>query len=531
MTARARTRPAFPGVLEALNLRELATRFAWPMVLLLGISVRAFHVLRSSFPLNDGGLFFVMAGDIQRHAFALPDLTTYNGGEIPFAYPPAALYLIAALDVVLPVSLLTLFRVLPLLGAIATLFAFAALARTLLRSEREALIATAAFGLMPAAFAWMLPGGGLPRGFALALALLATRQAYGLVSTRREPGERLLALQRPVALTTLFAAGTLLCHLETAAFLGITFALVATLRGRGGLARLGSVAILTAAVTAPWWGVVVARHGLEPFLASMDQGGALLDDGRISWPALRYALLHPISTGESELPLLSSVAMAGGLLALLRGRLLLPLWCVSLAVVAMRASPTFGSVPAALLVGLGAGALFDAVARLGEDPRRWTAPAAVLGGCLLLAASNALAADRGPAAALHPLPEADRAAMTWAAANIPPDARFVVVPATGWWVDSPSEWFPAIARRESLATPQGNEWLKGEFAARLELHGRLSQCAEASVACLDEAAGPVAWTHVYVPAHCCQGLKDALRVSGTYTVDYDRSGVLIARRR
>ena len=43
--------------------------------------------------MNDGGLFFAMMRAIQLNGPALPELVTYNGELIPFAYPPLALYL------------------------------------------------------------------------------------------------------------------------------------------------------------------------------------------------------------------------------------------------------------------------------------------------------------------------------------------------------------------------------------------------------------------------------------------------------
>lgn len=530
MTARAGTRPWLAGATGGIDLRQLVLALAWPGVLVLGIGVRAYHVLRHPFPLNDGGLFYVMADDIQRNGFLLPEWTSYNGGDIPFAYPPAALYLAAVLDALLPVSSLTLFRVLPLLGAIATVFAFAALARTLLPGRREAVLATAAFALMPAAFTWMLPGGGLPRGFALALVLLATRQAHLLVHAPDAPGRwHDRAIVRSIAFTAVLSAATVLCHLETAAFLALTFALLGALTRPRGAVRIAVVAVLTVVATAPWWGLVVARHGFEPFLATMDQGGALLDDGRISWPALRYALLHPLSTGEPNFALLASLAAAGGLLALLRRRVFLPLWCVALSVAAMRASPTFGSVPAALLAGMALGTLMDAAAS--TDRARLPVQGAVLGGCLLFAGAGALSSDRGPSAALHPLSEADRQAMAWAGANSAPGSTFAVASDTGWWVDAASEWFPALARRESVATPQGYEWVEGQFAQRLALHDALGRCADDDASCLDEAMDGTTWTHVYVPSSCCQALKDSLRESPQYAVEFDAAGALIARKR
>ena len=54
-------------------------------------------ILASDFPINDGGIFFVMAGELSDAHLALPAETTYNNAHIPFAYPPLGLYVAAAL--------------------------------------------------------------------------------------------------------------------------------------------------------------------------------------------------------------------------------------------------------------------------------------------------------------------------------------------------------------------------------------------------------------------------------------------------
>ncbi len=56
---------------------------------------------QSTFPtakVNDGGFFFSMTRDLEASNFRIPAFTTYNGGHIPFAYPPLGFYLAAILD-------------------------------------------------------------------------------------------------------------------------------------------------------------------------------------------------------------------------------------------------------------------------------------------------------------------------------------------------------------------------------------------------------------------------------------------------
>jgi len=63
--------------------------------LLFGAVVRFVPAASSGFPLNDGGLFYTMIRDLKANHFILPQFTTYNFVDIPFAYPPVGFYIAA----------------------------------------------------------------------------------------------------------------------------------------------------------------------------------------------------------------------------------------------------------------------------------------------------------------------------------------------------------------------------------------------------------------------------------------------------
>src|SRR5579885_1145261 len=71
-------------------------------VMILAAVIRLRYVFAADFPLGDGGLFSIMAEEVERAYFRLPSFTSYNGGQIPFAYPPVGLYTAALLDAALP---------------------------------------------------------------------------------------------------------------------------------------------------------------------------------------------------------------------------------------------------------------------------------------------------------------------------------------------------------------------------------------------------------------------------------------------
>lgn len=104
-----------------------------------------YPVWQAGFVIHDGGMFYAMARDIQTGGYSLPVLTSYNQAQIPFAYPPLMLYLLAALNGRLHVPLLVLLRWLPPLISTLTIPVFFLLARRLLASDEQAALATVSF--------------------------------------------------------------------------------------------------------------------------------------------------------------------------------------------------------------------------------------------------------------------------------------------------------------------------------------------------------------------------------------------------
>jgi hypothetical protein len=80
---------------QALHRHPLQTDVGMTVALasavLLGLLIRLSFVVGTDFPLNDGALFYTMVRDLQQVHYRLPLYTSYNGAQIPFAYPPLAL--------------------------------------------------------------------------------------------------------------------------------------------------------------------------------------------------------------------------------------------------------------------------------------------------------------------------------------------------------------------------------------------------------------------------------------------------------
>lgn len=532
-TAPARTAgPPSPGG-RAARLRE--RRFLPLYVaIFLGAAVRAAHVLGGDFPLNDGGLFYRMTEEILAARFTLPTVTSYNGAALPFAYSPAAFYLAAAAHDALGVSLTELFRWLPFLVSCLTVVAFVPLARAVLRDERAAAVAVLAFALVPRSFLWLVMGGGLTRSVGLLCGIIALHQAHALY-TRRE--------WRFAAGAAAACALTVLSHLSTAHFIAWSVALLFVVFGRHrfGVAGSALVAAGTLALSAPWWGTVIVRLGVAPFLAAQSVSGSVFGDaaGRND-VLLHLARLNFDTTAAPLFPVVWLLGLLGAFVSLRPGRIFLPVWWVGTTIVDPRAGWTYATIPLALLAGIGAvEVLWPALrSNVAQRSRHWRAlPAAVGGALVAFAAVTAALPVGGEMAALGSLGPADREAMRWVARSTAPTDRFLVVTGEQWSVDEVAEWFPVLAGRRSVATVQGTEWVPGFTRGQRQSDALQIACATADGRCLeswsDSAGRP--FTHVYVArpsgGECCAPLAAALRRDPGYVVLHDGPGALVAARR
>ncbi len=557
MLEAAGTTPEVAAVPNHVRRQEADHRMAragiWAAVA-LGCLIRAIHVLRGGFPLNDGGLFYQMVRDLQHARYALPAFTSYNDAGIPFSYPPFTFYLAGLLNDLTGIDLFTLFRVLPLIATCLTLVAFALLARAIVGALTTVAIAVFAFALIPRSFIWLLMGGGLTRSFGFLFAILAMYSAH-LLYTRRQ--------WRYVAPATLFAALTVLSHLETGWFLAFTLAIFFLAHGRHRHGLRSSIVVVagTVALTAPWWATVLTQHGVSPFLAANSTGGSVFSSGEVRMHVL-LSLLRFTATSESFFPLIGALALLGALASVIRGRWVLPVWWVVTILLEARAFPTFTTLPVAMLAGVGVtGVLLPLMVRVRdaaytsdrdgtrERPARWrTTPvsrqwvaATVLGCFLVYATASALMTKSGMSgevSSLVSLSPDERAAMRWVDEQTPSGSRFLLITGDNWATDKTSEWFPVLAARVSVATVQGFEWLPDHaFDRKLEAYDRAHECGYRTAACLTEwsTESETGFTHVYVPkqpgGQCCYTLVTSLKADAGYELLHDGPGATIFARR
>lgn len=529
---RARTTRAGAGGSRAaryFSSTEARTLVGLVLATNLGFFIRLFHVaLGQGFPLNDGGMFYVMADEVRQANYTLPWFTAYNGAEIPFAYPPLGFYVAALIADAGGVPLLEVFRFLPLALSVLCVPAFFLLAKSLLPSPRMVIVATLLFALAPRAFNWEIMGGGVTRSLGLLFALLALAAAVRLYRRPSLAGAALLAVPASLAV---------LSHPEMGWFLAFSIALLLAANGRSPRAVLYS-ALAGASVlvlTAPWWLTVLLRHGAEPILSASETS-------RLSPFAPLYFLLFDF-TNEPLFPILAALGLIGLVSCLGERRYLLPAWLLLIFALDPRKAATLATIPLAMLSAHAIyGVLLPVLSkRLQPDEGRRPAAAAWrLEGALVVvtvayALLSALVAVGEPDSPLTVLSRGERDAMAWARQETPPESRFLVVSGReqAAWTDARAEWFPALAQRRSVATVQGSEWL-GTMTEARELSTDLQACADRTESCLGElaAAYGLGFTHVYVPQvregrlaarerDCCALLRQSLLDSEAYRLVYD----------
>lgn len=511
------------------------------VAVVVGAVIRGWHIWTTDFPLNDGGLFYVMVRDIQAAHYRLPAFTSYNGGHIPFGYSPLAFYVTAFLNDITRVGLTELFRFVPWAASSACIVALFFLARAMLPSRAAVAASLIAFAIVPRSFVWLLMGGGLTRSFGYFFALLALHQVW-LLYTRRS--------LRVVPIAALFCALTVLSHLGTAPFVAFSAALFFLMRGRHREGVVGSVAIgmLTCVLTAPWWLAVMNAHGLAPFIAARATGGSILSD----LPQVSHGILATIVgyavriTGEGRFPLVLVLGLIGVIPALRdRRTVILPIWLVTILALDARAGFTYAMAPMSMLAGLGVVNVFwpPVEPRMRHD--RWWAlrhgaltAFATLVVAAMVAASTAKLNHSAETQVLTALSPAERSAMQWLAQHSESGARVLVLTDGPWQLDKASEWFPVLAKRVSVGTVQGTEWPpRGEFQRSILLQSHIRGCANSTTACLDSLNrdSALAFAYVYAPTgpttRCCGPLLDGLRDDPRYETIYAADGAMIFARR
>lgn len=505
------------------NRKSLSRDDALKLVLLASVLfggwLRFFPSFLADFPVNDGGMFFVMMKDLQANHFVPPLFTSYNRLDIPFAYPPLTLYIGAALNSLLGISLPDILRWLPALVNTTCVPVFYLLAREVLGDKLKGALAALAFALTPHMADWLSMGGGLTRSFGTLFMMLTTLFAHRLFTQ----GGRTNA-----AWISLFGGLAILSHTESTIFAIALPILIWVMKSRtlGGLKHGMLAALGVIALAGPWYGLVISRQGFGILASALSTGGHT--------PLVPLLLLNVRHmTTEPLLDLLGALGILGVITLTITKQYFIPALLVTIYLVEARSAHTVGN----LALAMGAG-YFLAEVILPSLQHRIALLLALTAPFLL---GNAI--YHAYTLSLNHVSAADRSAMQWIGQNTPADSRFLVLTGeSDAMYDSIGEWFPALTGRASLTTAQGREWTMGagflEFIANREA---LQVCIYRELACLEDEAERAfpAYDYIYVSAHFLSNgsrshpdsLIDALLSSPKYRNVYRDDGIAIFSRK
>jgi hypothetical protein len=523
---------------NALITSRSAYLVALGFVLFFGALVRVGPVLMSSFPLNDGGMFTQAIIDLRHANFRLPDTLNYNGLPIAYAYPPLGFYVAGLAAAATNASVFTLLRIIPALFSVLTIVAFMLLAHDFLRKRDSVVVASLAFALVPRSHNWEIMGGGLTRSIGFFFAILAIWQAYRLYTRRSRLN---------LALTSVFGALACLSHLEMGMFVAFSVVLLFLVYGRtqSGLRDSIIVGAGVLLLTSPWWGTVIARHGLGPFLNAGQTGSH-------SPITVLILLLNPNWGQEPFFPLFSALAFLGLFYALVQRRSFLPLWVAAGLLIDPRKFETEAMVPMAMLVAI---AIVDLLIPLVRERvsspsnirfnRRimaWGSPLIV--GILIMYGmfSSFATSAQGDIG----LSTSERQAMEWVRDSTAPDSRFIVISGDPWALDRSGEWLPVLGNRVSASTVQGYEWLPDKaYTKQIDANLALQNCITMAVGCVDDWSSEhnTSFDYVYIStreeskggvyprAACCGGLAASFASDPDYALVIQNDGATIFERK
>ncbi len=519
-------------------MRNVSARWAdlfLMLAVLFGAIARFAPTLLAGEAINDGGMFYAMIDEIRANGFRLPAYTAYNNLQIPFAYPPLALYTGASFSAVgIPTG--EVVRWLPPLVSSLSILAFYWLASQMLGSRTKASLAAVAYALMPRTYSWYVMGGGLSRSLGVLFLLLTCGSAW-LLFARPD--------WRRIVLTAIFGAGAVLSHPETGIHTLAACVLIWLFRGRNriGLRDALLVAPGVLLLTSPWWGTVLAQHGLEPIRSALNTG-AHNAYFWTAWLTLDFA-------EERFVSVLTVLGLLGLVVQSTKRDWFLPAWLLLPFAVEPRSATAIAALPLAMLAGIGLAdfvipKITSLAASSGLEGRDWTeamsaskAARIVLGYTVFLAFLGAFAYDLS--LATYVVPASSREAMQWIRQNTSSGGKFVVLTGrTDPFSDPTAEWFPVLAQRTSENTIQGREWTLGPgFMPFLKDLGPLQACLNAAPDCVDSwaAAHAVQFDYLYIekPAEDAAApsklLAFQLRQDPRYAAVFENSGVVVFERK
>ena len=438
-------------------MKNSQIRLSWLflfLAILIGGYIRLSPVLTSEFPINDGGMFYTMTRELQVNHFRLPEITSYNGLNIPYAYPPLGFYLAGFIQLIFGWPLIDIFRILPAVLSTITIPIFYLLAGEFIKNDLQLSLAILIFSLIPASFDWLIMGGGITRSTGFLFSLFTLYYLYKTFTSKRIIN---------VFLTSFFASLTILSHPEIAlhtAFSGFVFFIFLEKNSKGIIKSL-FICLLILIFTGPWLLDILKSHGLTPFLSAGSTGNY----GILPF----FDLIIFNFTHEIGITSISFLALIGSLILVSRRQLFLPIWIIVIFFSEPRSAALF-LVP---VLAICASLAFVEVLSFFTPPTNSKNEiqdqinikkielklfSKITIGILLtqwIISAYSVASIEISSTTIQ---KDDINALLWVSKNTLPGSRFIILTGEQPFTDPVAEWFPALTYRISINTVQGHEW-------------------------------------------------------------------------
>lgn len=514
-------------------------------ITLLGLFLRIQYLQKSDFVINDGGMFYAMILDLQKNNYILPVFTSYNQSQIPYAYPPLSFYSGAFLNQFLHIDLITIFRVYPLFFNVLSIPAVYFLVKEITRINRQALLATAFYSILLSSYEWLISGGGLTRSPAHTLFIIALTLYLVFLRTRR---------WRWLILSTITAVLMILHHIEYGWIFVLSFLLFSTgsLQFKDFVKTAFIYFLGIGLITAPYWGTVLAYHGISPFISAFKTGDFSL--------AISFGrLMLMVFTRESIINFINVLSIIGLLFYLFSGKSRLVIWLLMIIFLDPRSAERLLIFPVVIFAAFAIDrVLLPAAGKIGQESEQPTTSSTpktlnysvikpnlktiLIGFSILFPFLLGFLHTFEDTPSLSMIPQSQIEAMNWIKTNTPKDSQFLVIESLKTWsLDKVSEWFPALSERKSLLTIQGTEWLPDStFALKSKANDALKNCLNSGETCLDswEKENNISFSHLLITKincaasvnYCPDLLLASIKESNKYTVIYENEGTAVFQK-
>lgn len=468
--------------------REEAGKLILLTAIIFGAVFRIIPASVAGFPINDGGMFYTMIEDLRNNSYAIPIFTSYNGGNIPYAYPPLGFYLGAAITDLFNLSTpLEIIRWLP--GILNTLCIplFYIFSKEILGDNLKAQTATFVFAMTPHLTSWWSMGGGLTRALGVLFMLPALTFIHKVVTSGRT---------LDIWLAIIFSSLTVLSHTEAPVYIiGIAICIWFVNSRTWKVIIQGSYIVIGVVIlTMPWSGWIIHNHGLKLFISAAETGGTL------NFQNIFRLLSFDFLTEEPILDLFGVLGFLGFLLLVFERKYLIPGMFLVVYIINPRSSHMVGNIPLAMAASIFIhdgyfSVIKNMILQQAERPPRFL---------VLILASYIMANSIFYATQVinDHVTSGERIAMQWVAENTPPDLSFLVITGeTNGYCDPVREWFPTLANRINLTTIQGNEWLSNDRSRAISTASReIQSCIGDGIDCVTNSANKFSerYTYLYV---------------------------------